>query len=326
MMLCPALVFLIGTSMLSVQNIRRLGAVMFGVSVMFLLMVLLGGAEIKGARRWIHLPGFSLQPSEFAKVAFAIMAAWMLSQRKENPNFPGHFIAAGLFLLIAMLFLLQPDLGMTTVLTCIYGAEIFLAGFPLLLSVVFVCLAFGGIFTAYHVFDHVQSRIDRFLHPDAGDNYQVQKSIEAFQNGGILGTGPGQGSVKLALPDAHADFIFAVAGEEMGALFAAILVGIFLFVILRGMSRVIVSNDIFSVLAAGGLLSMFGFQALVHMGSSLHLLPTKGMTLPFISYGGSSLWALSIAMGVVLGLTRRTGRTSIAKGGSLLKRSAVKSV
>lgn len=318
--LVPGIFFLLGVSILSPRNIWRLGAILLAGSIFCMFLVMVVGIEIKGARRWLHLFGFSIQPSEFLKVAFAIVSAWLMAQRKEDQNFPGHIIAACLFAFCALLILLQPDLGMTMILTCIYGVQIFLAGFPIWLTIAFGGLAVGMIIVSYFVFDHVHSRIDRFLHPESGDNYQVQKSIEAFQNGGLFGTGPGQGSVKLSLPDAHADFIFAVGAEEMGMFFTVILVSIFLFVILRGMNRALGSNNIFVVLVAGGLLSMFGFQALVHMGSSLQLLPSKGMTLPFISYGGSSLWAMSIAMGVVLGLTRRTGRTSIAKGGSLLRR------
>jgi cell division protein FtsW len=178
-----------------------------------------------------------------------------------------------------------------------------------------------GLVSAYFLFDHVHSRIDRFLDPTAGDNYQVSKALEAFRNGGVFGTGPGQGVVKLGLPDAHADFIFAVAGEEMGMIFIFALVALFAFVVLRGFNRLKSNGDLFCVLAAGGLLTMFGMQALVHMGSSLHLLPAKGMTLPFISYGGSSLLSISFAMGIILALTRVQARTSIARGGRMMRKN-----
>lgn len=318
--LVPGMVMLIGVSFFSPKYIWRIGTLILIGSVLAMIAVLLFGMEIKGAKRWLHLPGFSLQPSEFLKVGFAIVCAWCIAQGKDNEFFPGQILAACLFALCAGLLLLQPDLGMTVVLSFIYGVQLFLSGFPMALFIGLALAFIGCLVGAYFIFDHVQSRIDRFFNPDLGDNFQVQKSIEAFQNGGVFGTGPGQGSVKLVLPDAHADFIFSVAAEEMGAIFTCTLVALYLFVVLRGANRALGSNDIFIVTASAGLLTMFGVQALIHMGSSLHLLPAKGMTLPFISYGGSSFWAISIAMGVVLGLTRRQGRTSIAKGGSLFAR------
>ncbi len=320
-LLIPALAIMVGTSLLSPRNIWRVASIMLIVGILGLVVVLFGGTEIKGAQRWIHLPGFSLQPSEFVKPAFAVVGAWLIARQKEQEGFHGGKITAGLFFLVIILLLLQPDLGMTFVTGCIYGALIFLAGFPLWIVAAMIVAGGAGLAGSYFVFDHVRSRIDRFLDPSSGDSYQVQKALEAFQNGGLLGTGPGQGTVKLGLPDAHADFIFAVAGEELGLFFTAILIMLFAFVLLRGFNRIMDSNEMFIVLAVGGLLTMFGMQALIHMGSSVHLLPAKGMTLPFISYGGSSLLAIAWAMGMVLALTRRQVRSSIARGGSLSKRA-----
>ncbi|MCB9991912.1 MAG: cell division protein FtsW [Rhodospirillales bacterium] len=320
-LLGPALVLMIGTSLLSPRNVWRMASLMLIGGILGLVIVLFSGTEIKGAQRWIHLPGFSLQPSEFVKPAFAVVGAWFIAKQKEHANFPGSRIAAGLFLLIITLLLLQPDLGMSFVTSCIYGALIFLAGFPLWIVAVMGVLGALGLVASYFVFDHVQSRIDRFLDPSSGDSYQVQKALEAFQNGGLLGTGPGQGTVKLSLPDGHADFIFAVAGEELGMVFIAALLLLFGFVLLRGFNRIMDCNDMFVVLAVGALLTMFGMQALIHMGSSVHLLPAKGMTLPFISYGGSSLLAIAWAMGMVLALTRRQVRASIARGSALHKKA-----
>lgn len=320
-LLVPAMAIMIGTSLLSPRNVWRVASVVLGLGIFGLIVVLFGGTEIKGAQRWIHLPGFSLQPSEFVKPAFAVVGAWLIARQKEQNNFPGDKVTAGLFLLVITLLLLQPDLGMTFVTGCIYGGLIFLAGFPLWIVALMIVMGAGGLVGSYFVFSHVRSRIDRFLDPSSGDSYQVQKALEAFQNGGILGTGPGQGTVKLDLPDAHADFIFAVAGEELGLVFTAILIMLFCFVLLRGFNRIMDCNEMFTVLAVGALLTMFGMQALIHMGSSVHLLPAKGMTLPFISYGGSSLLAIAWAMGMVLALTRRQVRSSIARGGSLSKRA-----
>jgi cell division protein FtsW len=318
-LLVPSLAMMFGISLLSPRQVWRVASILLAGTILALVYVLFSGIEIKGAQRWIHLPGFSLQPSEFAKPAFAVVAAWFMVKQKETPDFPGIKIAAGLFLLVITLLLLQPDLGMSVVLTAIYGAQIFLAGFPLWLVFVFGTLGVCGLVAAYFVFPHVQSRIDRFLDPASGDNYQVQKSLEAFQNGGVFGTGPGQGEIKLQLPDAHADFIFSVIGEEMGMMVVGVVILLFTYILLRGFNRLMDSDDLFIILAVGGLLTMFGVQTLIHMGSSLSLLPAKGMTLPFISYGGSSLLSISIAMGMVLALTRRKTKRSIAKG-SLVKR------
>ena len=212
------------------------------------------------------------------------------------------------------LLLLQPDLGMSVVLSGCFLGMIFLAGLPFRIIFILIGFAAVGMTLAYFSFSHVQSRIDRFMDPSSGDTYQIERSLEAFKNGGIFGTGPGQGTVKLGIPDAHADFIFAVAGEELGLIFVIIMVVITCMIVVRGFSRVLESEDMFAVLATGGLLIMFGGQTLIHMGSSLSLLPTKGMTLPFISYGGSSLLAMGITMGFVLALTRRQTRASIARG------------
>ncbi|MEC7030032.1 MAG: putative peptidoglycan glycosyltransferase FtsW [Pseudomonadota bacterium] len=318
--LVPSVILTFGISLLSPRNVWRFSSLMLIGSILALVYVLFVGTEIKGAQRWIPVLGFSLQPSEFVKPAFAVSAAWLIARQKETRGFAGGRIAAGLFGLIVLLLLLQPDLGMTVVTSCIYGAIIFMAGFPLWIVGIMVVAGAVGLVGSYFIFHHVQSRIDRFLDPSSGDSYQVQKSLEAFQNGGLFGTGPGQGTVKLSLPDAHADFIFAVAGEELGFLVTATLVSIFAFILLRGFNRIMDSNQMFIVLATGGLLTMLGTQALVHMGSSVSLLPAKGMTLPFISYGGSSLLSVSITMGMILALTRRQAKQTIAKGSTIRKK------
>ncbi|MCC6598544.1 MAG: cell division protein FtsW [Alphaproteobacteria bacterium] len=315
----PALLLLLGTSMLSHKFIRRLAALLFVGSLLTMLMVLGVGNDIKGARRWVHVLGFSLQPSEFIKPSFAIMAAWMMSLQKEKSNFKGNAITAGFYLLTVTLLILQPDFGMTFLVTSIWAAQIFLAGFPFRLLVLLLIVGILGVFMAYQGLDHVHSRIDRYLDPASGDSYQIDKSLEAFQNGGIIGTGPGQGTVKMSLPDAHADFIFSVAGEEMGMLFVFFIISIYGLILLRGYNRLMDSDDMFVVLAAGGLLTVFGLQAAVHMGSALHLFPTKGMTLPFVSYGGSSLLSMGITAGAILGLTRNKARSGLSRGGLSLQ-------
>lgn len=313
--LVPSIVIMLGISLLDLRDIWRLASVMLLGCFGALVFVLIFGMEIKGAQRWIHLPGFSLQPSEFAKPAFIVVAAWLIAQQKDRPEFKGSKIVAGLYGALVSLLVLQPDMGMTFVVTASFVTIIFLAGLPFRIIFLLLIFAVGAAIMAYFSLSHVQSRVDRFLDPSSGDTFQIEKSLDAFRNGGILGTGPGQGTVKLNIPDAHADFIFSVAGEELGLFFVVILVALYGYLLVRGFNRIIDSENMFVILAVGGLLTMFGLQALIHMGSALSLLPTKGMTLPFISYGGSSLLSMSVAMGMVLALTRRQTRSGIAQGG-----------
>jgi cell division protein FtsW len=304
-MMVPSFILLISVSLLSPQQIRRISIILFGVCLFLLVATLLFGTEIKGARRWISLGGFSLQPSEFIKPSLAIVMAWLFSEKHKNPETPFPLIAGGLYAITAALILLQPDLGMTFVISAIWFTQFFLAGLPLIWVVAGSGLGVTGLLGAYIFLPHVSSRIDRFLDPNAGDQYQISQSLDAFMNGGFFGMGPGEGIVKKHLPDAHADFIFAVAGEEFGLILCLIVVGIFSFIVLRSLSRVFGQNNLFHILAVAGLTTQFALQALINMASSLHLIPTKGMTLPFLSYGGSSLLALSLGMGMLLALTKR---------------------
>jgi cell division protein FtsW len=299
-----ALLLMFLVSLLSPRTIRRLAIAGFIVSLLLLALTFVAGAEIKGARRWINIAGFSLQPSEFIKPSFAIITGWLFAEQRIG-ELPGNLISIALYILVLALLLLQPDLGQAVVLSAIWFAQFFLAGLPLILVVLGTVLGAGGLVGAYFVFPHVASRIDRFIDPASGDSYQVDRSIEAFRNGGLWGRGPGEGQVKEFLPDAHADFVFAVAGEEFGLIICLLIVAVFAFVVLRGFSRLLNERNLFVVLATTGLLVQFGLQAIINMASSLHLMPTKGMTLPFLSYGGSSLLALGLGMGMVLALTRR---------------------
>ncbi|MCE9506875.1 MAG: putative lipid II flippase FtsW [Alphaproteobacteria bacterium] len=303
--LVPALFLMFGASMIGRKALWRAASVTLVVAAFLMVLAILFGAPVKGATRWVSFLGFSLQPSEFIKPAFAVTSAWLIARHQYEEKFPGHQIAMGVYLVLLGLLLLQPDLGMSFVLSCIWGVQVFLSGLPVLLIAGLIVLGVAGLFGAYMFFPHVTSRIDRFLDPAAGDNYQVQKSLDAFSHGGWFGTGPGHGQVKLTLPDAHADFVFAVAGEEFGMLFAILLIMLFSFIIIRSIVRIYNSDDLFIVLGSAGLLTQFGLQSLIHMGSSLQLLPAKGMTLPFISYGGSSLLSMGLGMGMLLALTRK---------------------
>lgn len=317
--LFPSVCIMLAISFLDVRNIWRLGAVMLFGSFICLVYVLAFGVEIKGAQRWIHLPGFSLQPSEFAKPAFIVVAAWFIAKQKDMLDYPGTKIAAVIYGVLASLLVLQPDMGMTFVVTACFMAIIFMAGLPFRIIVLLMAFGAGAATAAYFTLSHVKSRVDRFLNPESGDTFQIEKSLDAFKNGGIFGTGPGQGTVKLKIPDAHADFIFSVAGEELGLIFVIVIVALYGAILLKGLSRVMDNENMFVVLAVGGLLSMFALQALIHMGSALSLLPTKGMTLPFMSYGGSSLLSMSVSFGMVLALTRRHTRTGVAQAGISIK-------
>lgn len=300
-----ALLIMITVSLANPREIRKISALVFVLCIPLMALVLVAGAEIKGAQRWIALGGFSLQPSEIIKPAFAVVSGALFAAQKQNRGVPGNLIATGLYGLVLGLLLLQPDLGMAFVVSAVWFAQFFVAGLPLMLVGTFAGVGFGGLVGAYFLFPHVQSRVDRFLDPSSGDSFQIERSLEAFMNGGLFGRGPGEGTVKAHLPDAHADFIFSVAGEEFGVIACIAIVGLFAFIVLRGFSRLMQDTNLFVVLASTGLLVQFGLQAVINMASSLHLMPTKGMTLPFLSYGGSSMLGLALGMGMVLALTRK---------------------
>ena len=298
-------VIVIGVSLLSPKGVRRLALAGCAVALCATALTLVHGIEIKGARRWIALPMMSVQPSEFLKPCFAVVTAWLLTQRRRSRHFPGMLLAFCVFGGILMLLKSQPDIGMLTVITTVFMAQLFIDGMNLFLvgiGIGSMAAAFAGAFLA---FPHVRSRVERFMHPNLGDHYQVDTALQAFGNGGLLGRGPGEGRVKDLLPDAHADFVFAVAGEEFGLLVCLFIIGVFLFIVSRTLLKLLAEDDPFVVLASCGLVTGFGLQAFVNMGSTLHLIPTKGMTLPFISYGGSSAISVALTIGMILALTRR---------------------
>jgi cell division protein FtsW len=294
-------------SLLSPRDIKRLAIAGCLIALALTAATMVMGVEIKGARRWISLPGMTVQPSEFLKPCFAVVTAWLLSEAKRSPRFPGMIIAFAIFALILMLLKSQPDIGMLTVVTVVFLAQLYINGLPLVLVGVALGMMGGGAVMAYTLFPHVRSRVTRFW-DGTGDNYQVNTALEAFGNGGLMGRGPGEGHVKDILPDAHADFVFAVAGEEFGMLICVVILAVFAFIVLRGLLRLLREQDLFVVLSCTGLVTGFGLQAFVNMASTLRLIPTKGMTLPFISYGGSSAIAIALGMGMLLALTRRRGR------------------
>ena len=304
-LIVPAIALLVSISLLEPRTVRRLAAIAFVGGIVLLVATLLIGPEIKGSQRWLKFGGLTLQPSEFIKPAFAVVAAWMFSARRLGEDIPGYQISGILYLTVLGLLLAQPDVGQAIIVSAIWFTQWFLAGLSATWVGLIFLLGLTSMVVAYFVFPHVASRVDRFLDPASGDNYQIDRAMEAFMNGGLFGRGPGEGTAKAYLPDAHSDFILAVAGEEFGLVACLILLALFAFIVLRGLFRVLEDSNLFIVLASTGLLVQFGLQAIINMASTVNLMPTKGMTLPFISYGGSSMLALAFGMGMLLALTRR---------------------
>jgi cell division protein FtsW len=266
---------------------------------------MLVGSEIKGAKRWLQVGFFSIQPSEFVKPAFVVLTAWLFNESQKRKDVPGIEIALALYGIFALMLVLQPDFGQTLLVTLVWITLFFMAGISLFWIGALGLAGLAGFASAYFVVPHVASRIDRFLNPASGDTYQADKALDSFLHGGWFGRGPGEGTVKDVLPDSHTDFIFAVAAEEYGLIACLILLLLFAFIVLRGLSKASQEQDGFIRYATAGLIMLFGIQTLINMAVNVGLLPAKGMTLPFISYGGSSLLAMALTMGFVLGLTRK---------------------
>jgi cell division protein FtsW len=307
--LCAAMSVMFTVSLLSPRGVRRVALVGCALALLLTAMTLVTGTEIKGARRWLSLPGMSMQPSEFLKPFFAVVAAWLIAQGRRETNWLLRLswpaLALGMAAMIALLLTLQKDMGMLAVLMGVLIIQFFVSG----VHFAFIGVAMGGVgvaaWLAYLSLDHVRRRVDKFLDPATGDTFQVDLAAKAFGSGGVFGRGPGEGRVKDFIPDSHADFVFAVAGEEFGLIVCLVIVLLFAFIALRGLLRMLPEHDLYVVLAATGLASGFGMQAFINLGSTLHLIPTKGMTLPFVSYGGSSALAVGLGIGLLLALTRR---------------------
>ncbi|WP_237155347.1 putative lipid II flippase FtsW [Oryzibacter oryziterrae] len=301
----PGILVLIGVSFLDHRQIRRMALGGFIVCIVLLIATLLIGPEVKGSRRWITIVGISIQPSEFIKPMFAVLAGFLLAEGQKRPELPGRLFTILLVGMVVSLLVAQPDFGQTMLICLTWGGLFFIAGMSWFWILGLAGLGAGGIMAAYTFVPHVRSRIERFMNPEAGDTYQVQTAQDAFINGGWWGQGPGEGTYKRILPDSHTDFVFAVLGEEFGLILCICLAMVFAFVVLRGLSHALRENDGYVRLATAGLVMQFGLQSCINMAVNLHLMPAKGMTLPFISYGGSSLVAVALSMGMLLALTRR---------------------
>ena len=307
--LLPSLFVLIGVSFLSPRQIRRTALVIFAVSIALIVATLLIGPEVKGSRRWITLIGVNIQASESAKPAFVVLAAWLFAESTRKPEMPATSMALVLLLMLVSLLVAEPDFGQTMLILMVWGALFFIAGMRMIWVMGLAGAAGVGLFTAYLFVPHVAGRIKRFMNPASGDTFQVDTAMEAFGNGGWFGLGPGEGIAKRSLPDSHTDFVFAVAAEEFGIILCLVLLALFAFVVVRALSRAYASEDMFARFAASGLAILFGVQAAINMSVNLQLIPAKGMTLPFISYGGSSMVSLAYGVGMLLALTRQRPRT-----------------
>ncbi|HEY4545801.1 MAG TPA: putative peptidoglycan glycosyltransferase FtsW [Pedomonas sp.] len=295
---------LIGTSMLSIQWLKRICLGGFAFFLLALMAVPFIGSDANGAARWISLGGFQFQPSEFIKPMFVVVTGWLLSTRYDDSTVPAFHVAGALMLVVIGFLVIQPDYGQSALIMAVWFAQAVLAGMSLWIFGVLAVGGLAGLGVAYMFVPHVQSRIDRFLFAE-GDTYQADKAMQCFQSGGIFGTGPGQGTVKMQLPEPHTDYIFAVIGEEFGMLACLCLAILYLAIISRVLLQMVNEEDPFTFLSVAGLTTQFGAQAFINMGVNLHLLPSKGMTLPFVSHGGSSFIATAFTMGLVLALTRR---------------------
>ena len=304
MYLIPAIAVMLGTSLLPPRQIRRVALVLFVISFAMVVSTLYFGAEIKGARRWIIILGVNIQPSEFLKPAFVILIAWLFAESSRTHDVPANALALGLLFGTIAILVLQPDFGQTMLVALVWGALFFIAGMRMIWVIGLLAASGCGLAGATLLLPHVAGRIRRFMDPASGDTFQVDTAVESFMHGGWFGRGPGEGTVKRILPDAHADFVFAVAAEEFGIVLCLALVALIAFIVLRALTNAMHNSDPFARFATAGLAILFGTQSAINMAVNLALIPAKGMTLPFISYGGSSMISLAYGVGMMLALMR----------------------
>jgi cell division protein FtsW len=309
--LIPAIAIMLAVSFLSPRQIRRLAVVVFVVSLIMVAATPMFGAEIKGARRWLILFGVNIQPSEFLKPAFVILVAWLFGESAKRPDMPANAISLAMLLTVVALLVVQPDFGQTMLIVLVWSALFFMSGMRLVWMFGLAGVAGVGLTVAYFTVPHVAGRIQRFINPASGDTFNIDIATESFMRGGWFGRGPGEGTVKLLLPESHTDFVFAVAAEEFGVALCLVLVMLFSFVVVRALLRAMRNDDPFTRFAAAGLTMLFAAQSAINMAVNLHLIPAKGMTLPFISYGGSSMISLAYTMGMLLALTREQPRAAM---------------
>jgi cell division protein FtsW len=311
----PSVGVMVLASLLNARQVRIAALVTLVVSILALWATLKYGAEVKGARRWISFAGQSLQPSEFVKPAFAVIGAWLFSERMIKKDVPGRLIASLLVLPIVAALVLQPDVGQTALMLATWAALMFLSGISWWLIFSMLGGAFGLGYGAYLIFPHVSNRINSFLNPEGGGNtYQVDKALNSLLEGGWFGRGPGESVAKRFIPDAHADYVFSAAAGEFGLLFCLVLVGLICFIVVRALLTAQKQTNLFNRLAGSIIAIQFGLQSAINLCVNLNLIPPKGMTLPFVSYGGTSMIAIAFGMGLMLALTRTKPETRMASG------------
>jgi cell division protein FtsW len=311
---CVSVMVMVAASLLSAAGVRRLALAVLIAALAMMATVLFTGNEVNGARRWLQIGGHSLQPSELAKPGFVVLSAWLLAEAERRPDMPATAMAIGLYALVVALLVAQPDVGQTMLVSLVWCTLFVLAGWPLRWFFAFLAALALGLSAAYATFGYVRLRIDRFLHPGVGDTFQTDRALQSFLEGGFFGRGPGEGTIKTVLPDAHTDFIFAVTAEEYGVLACLVVLGLFVLVTVRVFARQLDAPDAFARLAAAGLVLIAALQAIINMAVNVGMIPAKGITLPFISSGGSSMLGAGLGMGMLLALTRR--RQAVARIGS----------
>ena len=293
-------------SMLSARGVRRWALIIYGVTILMMMALPVIGHSAKGAARWIEFSGFSLQPSEFMKPALIVLCGWMFAEGQKGEGVPGVSIAFALYGLSVFLLLIEPDVGQTILITIAFGAAFFMAGVPIRWILGLGGAAFAGIVGIYFTFQHVATRVHSFLGKNGEEGgHQVDKALEAIRAGGLFGKGPGEGVFKRSVPDGFTDFIYALAAEEYGLVFSLTLISVLGFLVIRGLYKSMRLQDAYEQVAAAALFVLVGQQAFINIAVNLKMIPTKGMTLPFISYGGSSMLAMGLTLGFAMALTRR---------------------
>jgi cell division protein FtsW len=307
---------MLGASMLPHRAARWVALGMLVVFVILLWLTLKIGVEVKGAKRWISFAGNTVQPSEFVKPAFAVIGAWLFSESMKHKGIPARLMATGVMLAIVAGLLLQPDIGQTALVLATWGALLFLSGISWFVIIGLGAGAVGLMFAAYTIFPHFATRIDSFMNPEAGGHgtYQVDKALSSLLEGGWFGRGPGESLAKKVIPDAHADYVFSAAAGEFGILFCLCLVALIGFIVVRALLGAQQQPSLFARLAASTLAIQFGLQCGINLAVNLNLIPPKGMTLPFVSYGGTSMLAIAFGMGLMLAFTRKRPEERLVTG------------
>ncbi len=312
-----ALPVLVGASFLPHRAARFAALGVLVVSIILLWLTLRFGVEVKGAKRWISFAGQTVQPSEFVKPAFAVIGAWLFAESMKQKGMPARTLATGLMLAIVGGLLLQPDIGQTALVLATWAALLFLSGISWFVIFGLMIAGVGMLFGAYTFFPHFAKRIDAFINPDEGaghGTYQIDRALDSLLEGGWFGRGPGESLAKKLIPDAHADYIFSAAAGEFGIIFCICLVGLIGFIVIRALFSAQRQSNLFARLAASTLTIQFGLQCGINLAVNLNLIPPKGMTLPFVSYGGTSMLAVAFGMGLMLAFTRKKPEERMASG------------